>query len=205
MASLNRWQGYLSGKRYWWFGLIITLLSCASFAVIATAKYFTNPRCFLIFYQSATAITPIDWNWQMVAFYLAKTPLLLFFGSGLTIWLGLVFAAYKLFHYPFKETYIIISLGLSPLLLLLFPAIFWFDIPLSGWYIHWNYHDQRGIYPFAFVKPRYIALISLFAYVVTLALLRRGTKSRGQNSPSLTNSLLGYLVIRPGVTQLKCP
>jgi hypothetical protein len=139
-------------------------IAALGFAVLATARLYTDPQCFFVFYQDRSELDapPVDWNADMLWFFVSETPFLLWFdayciGFFLFAW---VWKSYR--QGGFQASLHQAGWLLLPMVLLVIPASFWSDIPGSGWWIHANYHDGRGDYPLLHVfKPRYIGLLTL--------------------------------------------
>ena len=58
-------------------------IAALGFAVLATARLYTDPQCFFVFYQSRSGLDapPADWNADMMWFFVSETPFRLWFGA----------------------------------------------------------------------------------------------------------------------------
>ena len=140
-------------------------IAALGFAVLATARLYTDPQCFFVFYQSRSGLDapPADWNADMMWFFVSETPFRLWFGAYcigffLFAWVWKLPPAGRVSDVDLPGGLAAVAdgaVGDSP-------ASFWSDIPGSGWWVHDNYHDGRGDYPLLYVfKPRYIGLLTL--------------------------------------------
>jgi hypothetical protein len=141
-------------------------IAALGFAVLATARFSTDPQCFLVFYQSRSGlhalVGPADWTTDMLWFFISETPFLLWFGAYCSGFLLFAWVWNRCRQGRIQTSLHQAGWLLLPMVLLLIPASFWSDIPGSGWWVHANYHDGRGDYPVLHVfKPRYIGLLTL--------------------------------------------
>jgi hypothetical protein len=146
----------------------VVLLSSMGFSILATAKYHTKPRCFHVFYGQQTQRYIPDWDWAMVIFYVTNTPLLIYFAGAIIVFIVFTVMLSSWIREPFSKTLHPAVISISPLVFLLYPALYWSDIPGTAWFIHRNYHDGHGLYPFWFMKPRYLGVLSLLSMALGL-------------------------------------
>ena len=141
------------------------LLSCFFIAVLVEARLVTSPQCFYVYYKSQTQDLPSDWNLEMVVFYFTETRLGLEYAATLSLWIGIAILISRRARLRLGETFEAVSIGLSPLLVLAFPAAYWLDVPFSEWFVHRHYHDGAAEFPFWMLKPSFIAPVALITSI----------------------------------------